>query len=56
VCVCVYVCVRERKRETCVCMCVVSVHMCVSDEHEFGRVPSISFIFTGSKLARIALV
>ena len=25
-------------------------------EHEFGRVPSISFIFTGSKMARIAWV
>ena len=23
-------------------------------EHEFGRVPSISFIFTGSKMARIS--
>jgi len=25
-------------------------------EHEFGRVPSISFIFTGSKMARISMV
>ena len=25
-------------------------------EHEFGRVPSISFIFTGSKIARICKV
>jgi len=25
-------------------------------EHKFGHVPSISFIFTGSKMARIAWV